>query len=153
MSFLLTLDEEKMEEILPLLPKFEEKIEAAKSIFKIEGRKLEDVIKTLPHYQASYDQLYNEVKALEDWLLNIKEKKNSIHWKKYLERYSKVLGTRDIQAYIAGEKDMVELNQIIIEITLLKNNFSAIVEALKQLGWMASHMTKLRVAELQDVVL
>lgn len=153
MSFLLTLEEDKLHEIIPLLPKYEEKVKAAEPIFKLEGRKLEEIIRTVPHYQASYDQSYQELKALEEWVNNIKEKKVGKLWKKYLEGYQRALSTRDIQSYIASEKDIVELNQIIIEVTLLKNHMLSIVEAIKNLGWMTSHITKLRVAEMQDVIL
>jgi hypothetical protein len=153
MSFLLTLDEEKMEEIIDLLPKYEQRIQAAEPLFKLEGRRLEEIIRTLPHNLASYDESYQQLKALEEWINNIKEKKVGKLWKKYNEGYSRTLSTRDIQAYIASEKEIVELNQIIIEVTLLKNNLLSIVEALKQLGWMLSHITKLRVAEMQDAIL
>ena len=153
MSFLLTLSEDKLEEIIPLLPKYEEKIAAAEPIFKLEGRKLEEIARTLPHYMSSYDRSYHEMKSLEEWVNNIKEKKVGRLWKKYNEAYSRQLTTRDIQAYIAAEKDIVEMNQIIIEITLLKNHLSSIVEALKQMGWMIGHVTKLRVSEMQDAIL
>jgi hypothetical protein len=93
------------------------------------------------------------MKALEDWVNNIKEKKTAKLWKKYNEGYQKALSARDIQAYIAGEKDIVETNQIIIEVLLIKNQLNAIVEALKNLGWMVGHITKIRVAELQETIL
>ena len=153
MSFLLLLEEDKIDDILEKLPVYEDKVKAAEPIFKLEGRRLEEIARTLPYYQSSYDQSYQELKALEDWLNNIKEKKTAKYWKKYLEGYQRTLTSRDIQAYIAGEKEIVELNQIIIEVTLLKNHLSAIVEAIKQLGWMLGHVTKLRVAEMQDAIL
>lgn len=153
MSFLLTLSEDKLENIIPLLEKYEEKIKAAEPIFKLEGRRLEEVIRSLPYYQSSYDQSHQEMKALEDWVTNIKDKKVGKLWKKFNEGYSRQLTSRDIQAYIAADQDIVELNQILIEIVVLKNNLNAIVEAIRQLGWMAGHITKLRVSELQDVTL
>lgn len=153
MSWLLTLSEDKLEELIPILERFEEKIKAAEPIFKLEGRRLEEVARTLPQYQSSYNQSHQEVKAVEEWLNNIKDKRVSKLWKKYTEGYSRALSTRDIQAYIGGEKDIVELNQIIIEVTLLKNQLNSIVDALIQIGWMVGHITKLRVAELQDVIL
>jgi len=153
MSFLLLLSEDKLEQIVTLLPKYEDKIDAAEKIFQLEGEKLEHIIRTLPSYQATYDQAYQEMRALEEWVNNIKEKRVAKCWKKYLEGYSKALSTRDIQAYIAGEKEIVEMNQIIIEVVLIKNKLLAIVEAIKQLGWMVGHTTKLRISELQDVVL
>src|SRR5271167_1163942 len=102
MTFLLTLDEDRLEEIIPLLPKYEKMIVAAEPIFKIEGMRLEGVMRTLPHYQSSYDQAFQEMKGLEDWILNIKEKRVGKLWKKYNEGYSKALSTKDITAYIAS---------------------------------------------------
>lgn len=153
MSFLLLLEEDKIAEVLDRLPAYEEKLQAAEPIFKLEGRRLEEIARTLAYYQSSYDQTYQELKALEDWLNNIKEKKVAKYWKKYLEGYQRTLTSRDIQAYIAGEKEIVEMNQIIIEVTLLKSNALSVVEAVKNLGWMLGHITKLRVAEMQDAVL
>ena len=153
MSFLLTLSEDKLEEIIPLLPKYEAKIKAAESIFILEGRKLEEIIRTLPHHQASYDASFQEMKALEEWLNNQKDRKVAKLWKKYTESYSRALSTKDIQSYIGGEKDIVEINQIIIEISLLKNHLASIVDSLRQMGWMVGHITKLRVSEIQEAIL
>ena len=153
MSFLLLLEEDKLAMVLDRLPAYEQKLQDAEPIFKLENRRLEEIARTLPHYQVSYDQTYQELKALEEWLNNIKEKKIAKYWKKYLEGYQRTLTSRDIQAYIAGEKEIVELNQIIIEVTLLKSNALSVVEAVKNLGWMLGHITKLRVAEMQDAVL
>jgi hypothetical protein len=153
MSFLLTLDEEQLGEIVNLLPKYEEKIAAAEPIFKLEGRRLEEIMRTLPHYQSSYDASYHELKSLEEWVNTIREKKIGKLWKKYNEGYARALAARDIQAYINSEKEIVELNQIIIEIALLKNHLLSIVEALKQMGWMAGNITKLRISEMEDAIL
>ncbi len=153
MSFILTLEESKLDEIIPLLERYESSIAAAEPVFKLEGRRIEEIARTLPHYQSSYDQQYQELKALDEWLNNLKEKKVSRFWKKYLEGYSKALSSRDIQAYIAGEKEIVELNEVIIEVGLIKSKMLSIVEALKQLGWMLGHITKLRISEMEDAIL
>jgi hypothetical protein len=153
MSYLLNLAEDRLEEIIPLLDRYEKKIEAAAPIFKLEGRRLEEIARTLPHYQASYHQAFQEVKGLEEWLISLKEKRVGKLWRKYTEGYSRQLTHKDVQAYIGAEKEVVELNQILIEVVLLKNNLDSIVEAIKQMGWMVGHMTKLRIAEMQDAIL
>jgi hypothetical protein len=154
MSFLLTLNEDDLGSILvDQLPKYEKKIKAAEAIFNLDGRKLEEIIRTVPQHQASYDKSYQELKSLEDWIANQKDKKVAKLWKKYNEGYSRALSTKDITSYIAGEKDIVEINQIIIEVTLLKNHMLSITDSIKQIGWMVSHITKLRVAELQETIL
>jgi len=153
MSLTLQLDESKLPEIIPVLEKYQAKVDAAEPIFKIEGRRLEEVARTLPHYQASYDMYLQDVKSVEEWLNVIKEKKVGKLWKKYTEGYSRQLTAKDIQAYIGADQEIVEINQIQIEVVRLKSHLASIVEALKQMGWMVGHMTKLRVSELQDAVL
>ena len=153
MSFLLTLSEERLGDIVDLLPKYEDKIAAAEPIFKLEGRRLEEILRTLPHHQSSYDQSYQELKGLEDWIINIKEKKVGKLWKKFNEGYSRQLSQKDISAYIAADQEIVDLNQILIEVVTLKNSFLAIVEALRQMGFTTGNITRLRVAELQETIL
>lgn len=153
MSFLLTLSEDKLEDIVPLLSKYEDKINAAEPIFKLENRRLEEIMRTLPYYQTTYDQAHQDMKALEDWVTNIKDKRVGKLWKKYTEGYSRQLTSRDIQAYIGADQEIVELNQILIEVVVLKNNLNAIVESIRQLGWMVGNITKLRISEMQDAML
>jgi hypothetical protein len=123
MSVTLNLDESTYgPAVLNILERLDDRVNEAEPLFSLEGRRLEEIIKTLPHYLSSYDQLFQEAKATESWLENYKEKLNARYWKRYLEGYSKVLSARDIQAYIGGEKEIVELNQLIIETVLTKNN-------------------------------
>ena len=158
MSFVMTLPDDGNfdqfgEQIADHLARYEKLTEEAEPIFKLEGRLIEEVCKTIPHYQARYDQAYHEVKALEEWITVAKERKLARLWKKYNEGYSRQLTTRDIQAYINGEKDIVEINQLLVETTLIKNNLFAIVDAVKQLAWTMSNIVKLRVAQIQDTSL
>lgn len=158
MSFVMTLPDDGNfdmfgEQIADHLARYEKLIEEAEPIFKVEGRLIEEVCKTIPHYQARYDQAYHEVKALEEWINVAKERKLARLWKKYNEGYSRQLTTRDIQAYINGEKDIVDINQLLVETTLIKNNLFAIVDAVKQLAWTMSNIVKLRVAQIQDTSL
>jgi hypothetical protein len=153
MSFILSLDESKLEEIIPIISKYEKMITSAEPIFKLEGTLLESALKTLPHYQSSYDQALQEMKGVEEWIAAIKEKKVGKLWKKYNEGYSRQLTARDIQAYIAAEPDVVALNQILVDVVSTKNKLAAIVDALRQMGWMLGHVTKLRVAEMNDAIL
>ncbi len=153
MSFLLTLEMDKLEAILDILPRYEQKVLDAEPIFKLEGRRLEEIMRTLPHHQANYSKAYHEIKALEEWLGNVKEKESAKLWKKYLEGYPKQLSQRDIQSYIGGEKIIVELNQILIEVALIKNHLSDIVDSIKNMGFMMGNVTKLRVAELEETII
>jgi hypothetical protein len=155
MSFLLSLDNTSSDysKIIEIIPRYEKFVQEAEPMFDIEGKRLEEVMRSLPQNQARYDQALQDMKGLEEWLNTVRDRLTAKFWKKYTEHYSRALSTKDIQSYIAGEKEILELNQVTIEVALIKNNLAAIVEALKQMGWMLGHVTKLRVAELQDAIL
>ena len=153
MSFLLMLDEERLDQLIPFIEKYENAINDAEPIFSMTGKKIEALCKDLPHHMSKYDQYYQELKSLEEWLISRREKVTARLWKKYTEGYSRALSTKDIQAYIAGEKEHVTFTEFILEIGSLKGKMQSIVKALEQMGWMLSHCVKLRVAEMQDAIL
>lgn len=128
-----------------------EEIEAAAPIFDIEGEFLEKIARDLPHHQAFYAQRAMEARACVKWLEIFKSQKEA----KYLKNYNsapRALGAREQAVYLQGEKEIVEINQLIVEAALRQQQFEEVVEAIKQLGWMVGNITKLRVAELRDII-
>lgn len=153
MSLILSLEEDNFIQIVPLIEKFTTELEAAAPLFQLEGRKLEEIMRTQPHYLTQYDRIHNEIKALEEWIQIMRDKVYARLWRKYNEGYSKALSTRDIQAYIGNEQELVTIDVILKEVQLLKSNANSIVEAIRQIGWMCGNITKLRIAELEDTIL
>lgn len=153
MSFLFTLEEDKLAEQLPdLFAKYESAVAKAEPLFEIKGSRLEVLARDLPKNQADYSVKAMEMKHLMKWLENHKAKIEAVHLKNY-SRGQRALSATDQRIYLAGEKEVVELNQLIIEATLLYNQLEEIVESFKQMGWMIGNITKLRVAELGDIVI
>lgn len=153
MSFLFTLEEDKLAEQLPaIFENYEKHIKKAEPLFELEGRRLEEIARVLPHHQTFYAQRANEMKQVAKWLENYKAKLESRFTKNYAQG-QRALAAREAQTYINGEKDIVELNQLIIEANLLQSQLDEIVDGFRQMGWMVGNITKLRVAELQEVTL
>jgi hypothetical protein len=153
MSFLFTLDEAKLSEQLPeIFEGVEREIAKAEPLFDIEGVRLELLARDLPKHQGHYDLKAQEMKQLMKWLENYKGKQEAILLKNY-NKGQRALSATDQRILIGGEKDIVETNQLIIATTLLYGKLDAIVEAFKQMGWMIGHITKLRVAELGDIII
>lgn len=153
MSFLLLLDENNLGQLIPYIEKYEKYLEDIDPYFDMNGKKLEQMCKELPHYLSRYDQFYQELKSLEEWVSSKRDKVAARLWKKYTEGYSRVLTARDIQSYIAGEPDYIAFTEFILEIGNLKGKFQSVIKGLESMNWMLSHMTKLRVAEMQDTIL
>jgi hypothetical protein len=153
MSPLSELDESKLvEQLFPMFTRFEEDIEKAQPLFEMQGQRLEVMARTLPHNQAFYDQRYREARQLVKWLENHMARIEARLTKNYLQG-QRAYGARETAALIAGEREMVEHKQLIIEASIIQEKLDAIVEGFKQMGWMVQNITKLRIAELHDVVL
>jgi hypothetical protein len=133
MSIVLTLNTEDpailISQIMNIIMTYDGHIEKAEPLFDIENKKL------------------------EEWLIIQREKVQSKLWKKFLEGYPRALASKDIQMYIQGDKEFIECNETILEISNIKNKLQSIVKSFDSMSWMLSHITKLRVAELQDAVL
>ena len=157
MSIVLSLDMADEETLFPqllnIITRYEKHVDDAEPLFKLEGKKLEEIARTLPYNLAAYDRHYQEMKTLEEWLMVRRDKIQAKLWKKYLEGYARALASKDIQMYIQGDKEYVEFTEIILEVGNIRNKLHAVVEGFTQMGWMIGHITKLRIAELQDVVL
>lgn len=153
MSFLFTLEENKLADQLPkIFENYENHITSAEPLFALDGMRLELIARNLPQHQMFYAHRAHEMKQVIKWLENYRAKLEARFTKNYSQG-QRALGAREATTFINGEKDIVELNQLIIEASLLYSQLDEIVEAFKQMGWMCGHITKLRVAELQDVTL
>lgn len=146
----------KNEELKAELPQFfdrwQTEIDNAEPIFKIEGERLEKLARDVPHHQVYYAQRAQEARAVVKWLEIEKGRTESRYIKNY-NQSPRALGVKEQSQYLQGERDVIELNQLIVEAALKQQQFDEIVEAIKQMGWMIGHITKLRVAEMQDAVI
>lgn len=153
MTAFLTIDEARLgEELDRFFDRYTAEIEKAEPLFQLDGRRLEEIARTLPYHQSHYDQLAKEAQQLVKWLENLKARIEARLTKNYLQG-QRAYGARETSTLVSGEREMVEHNQLIIEATLFYQKLDAIVESFKQMGWMVGHITKLRVSELQDVVI
>ncbi len=153
MTTLLQIDESRLvEELDSFFTKYDAEIKKAEPLFSLEGERLEVIARSLPYNQAHYDMQAQEAKQLVKWLENHRARIESRLTRNYLQG-NRAYGARETSTLIAGEKEMVEINQLVIEASLYHQRLDSIVEGFKQMGWMVGHITKLRVASLQDVVI
>lgn len=138
-----------IELLVEKLEEYDAELEKAAPAFEMEGKKLEELCRLQPKGQAFYDRKLAELKTIEDLIENKLKVIESVHWKKYNEQYSRVLSTRDIVAYIAGEKDYNTMKEILLEVVNIKRQYEAVVEGFKQMGWTLKNIVALRVAALE----
>ena len=102
------------------------------------------------------EQRFNQLQELEAILeyLNIELRRlRSTFFKKYLENYQRALSSRDVEKYVDGEADVVDMEKIINEFALMRNKWLCITKGLDQKQWQITNIVKLRVAGMEDATI
>lgn len=131
---------------------FYKEIDIARAEVKIYG-KVEKASANLP---GIVEQRFNQLQEIEAVLeyLNIELRRiRSKAFKKYLENYQRALSSRDVEKYVDGEADVVDMEKIINEFAMLRNQWLGIIKALDIKQWQLSNIIKLRTAGLEDISL
>ena len=127
-------------------------LDQARAEVKIHGN-VEKSSAALPGLVA---QRFNQLQEIEGILeyLNIELRRlRSKTFKKYLENYQRALTSRDVDKYVDGEADVVDMEKIINEFALLRNQWLGIIKGLDIKQWQLSNIIKLRTAGMEDVVI
>jgi hypothetical protein len=131
---------------------FYQELTQARGEVKIYGN-IEKASSVLP---GIVEQRFNQLQEIEAVLeyLNIELRRvRSKTFKKYLENYQRALSSRDVEKYVDGEADVVDMEKIINEFALLRNQWLGIVKGLDIKQWQLSNIIKLRTAGLEDASL
>jgi hypothetical protein len=97
---------------------------------------------------------FNQLQEIEAILehLNIELRKlRSSHYRKFLEHYQRQLSGRDVEKYIEGEQDVVDLTHLINEFALVRNKYQGLIKALDAKQFQLNNIIKLRAAGLEDL--
>lgn len=131
---------------------FYQELNDARKEVRISGN-IERAAASLP---GIVEHRFNQLQELEAILeyLNIELRRlRSKHFKKYLENYQRALSSRDVEKYVDGDADVVEMEKIVNEFALLRNHWLGIIKAIDQKQWQITNIVKLRTAGLEDVIL
>ena len=132
---------------------YENELIMARSELSLKGRSLEKHAAELPGVvEKRYSEL-QEIEAVLEWL-NIKLRKDrSIEFKRFLEAYNKTLSSRDAEKYVDSVSSIVDLTILINEVALLRNKYLGITKGMEAKNFMIGHISKLRIAGLDDASL
>lgn len=125
-------------------------LEEAKREVKIYGN-IEKASAALP---GIVEHRFNQLQEIEGILeyLNIELRRlKSKTFRKYLENYQRALSSRDVEKYVEGEADVVDMEKIINEFALLRNHWLGVIKGLDIKQWQMSNIIKLRTAGMEDV--
>lgn len=99
-----------------------------------------------------FNQL-QEVEAILEYLNTEMRKIRSKIFRKYLENYNRALSSRDAEKFVDGEEDVVALQYLINDFSLVRNKFIGLIKALEAKQFQINNVVKLRAAGLEDIAL
>ncbi|NDB86913.1 MAG: hypothetical protein EB127_30120 [Alphaproteobacteria bacterium] len=131
---------------------FEAELQAARNDSRIAGN-IEKAAANMPGIVEMRFAQLQEIEAILEYLnIELRRLRSSI-FRKYLETYQRALTSRDVEKYVDGEADVVDMEKIINEFALLRNKWLGITKSLDIKQWQLSNIIKLRVAGMEDASL
>lgn len=131
---------------------YDNELESARKDVKIYG-KIEKNLADLPGVTEHRFNQLQEVEAVLNYLNIQLNKIRRKHFQKYLEGYNRALSAREAEKYVDGEAEVVDFETIINEVALIRNKWLGIMKALESKNYQLGHITRLRVAGMEDISL
>jgi hypothetical protein len=138
--------------ITAVLEHFEEEYLKGKEEIKIKG-KLIDCISQLP---CLYEQRFAQLQELEAILGFFETKMKSIKsslYQKLVSSSARALNSNDVKMYIDSDKNVVEIQLVINDITLTRNKFISLTKGFEAGEYMLNNITKLQCAGLDTIII
>ena len=121
----------------------------AKKELGIDGH-VEKLARQMPSItDKRFSQLQEVEAVLELFTIKLKRER-SMHYKRYLEHYSRALTSRDVEKYIDAEPTVIELLYIQNKLALIRNKFAGITKSLEIKHYQITNIVKLKAAGLDD---
>jgi hypothetical protein len=131
---------------------FYNELSTAKAEVKIHGN-VERASALLPGIvEHRFNQL-QEVEAILEYLNIELRRTRSKLFRKYLENYARALSANEVNKYVEGEADVVDMEKVINEFAMLRNQWLGIIKGLDIKGFQINNIIKLRAAGLEDISL
>lgn len=139
-------------QIVNCIDYYEAELDEAKFECSIKGS-LEKASSSLPGItERRFNQLQEIEAILEHLNIELRQERSRV-FRKYLESYNRVLSSRDAEKFVDGEDTVVIQTQLVNEFSLLRNKYLGILRALEVKQWQIGHITRLRCAGMEDIVL
>jgi len=124
--------------------------ELAKKEITTNGKLIDSALTLASYVETRYSQL-QDIEAVLEYLNIQYNKVKSDKFKKLSETYNKALSSRDVEKYIEGEDDVMNLAIIINDIARVRNKFLSIMKGFDTKNFMISHITKLSCAGIENI--
>ena len=138
--------------IVPAIEYYQKELDEARWEVKIKGS-LEKASASLPGLTEFRFKQLQEIEAILEHLNIELRKERSVVFRKYLENYNRTLSSRDADKFVDGEQSVIDLTHLTNQFSLLRNKYLGIMKGLDTKQWQIGHITRLRTAGMEDIVI
>ena len=110
-------------------------------------------MKEMTFHQYQYGLKMSDANMVLDWLTVLRNKAEARYLKNYQQNNPRAMSISEAKTLIGGDKDVVEIQQLICQVQKYVRDLKEIREAFIQLNYTLTNVTKLKVAEMEDYVL
>jgi len=143
---------EDLSVIVDCIEYFEHELDEARYECGIKGS-LEKASAALPGITEKRFNQLQEIEAILEHLNIELRKERSKVFRKYLESYNRQLSSRDAEKFVDGEESVITLTHLTNQFSLMRNKFLGIMKGLDTKQWQIGHITRLRTAGMEDIVI
>lgn len=134
--------------VVPFLDHFESEYLEARKEAKLSGSLEARAVKLSSFMEFRFAQLQEIEQVLKYFEIEL-QKTRSKYFRYYLEGYKRALTARDVEKYVDGEQDVVDLQHVINEVSGVRNKFLAIMKGLDAQNWQIGNVIKIRAAGIE----
>ena len=143
---------EDLGKIVDSINYYEKELQEAKYECSIKGS-LEKSSASLPGITEHRFNQLQEIEAILEHLNIELRKERSKTFRKYLESYNRTLSSRDAEKFVDSEDSVINLTHLCNQYALLRNKYLGIMKGLDTKQWQIGHITRLRTAGMEDIVI
>lgn len=153
MSKPLELLHENIENILKIIPAYEQDLEGYEENLHLKGKNIIVANAEQPSWFVYYDTRRAELKnALEYMELYVQKIRGKL-WKEYTENYSRDLQAKDKEQYINNEKAFLDAYELYLELKDLYDKYVSVVEGFKNQGYVLTNISRIITSEMKDYII
>ena len=143
---------EDLGKIVDSIDYYEKQLEEAKYECSIKGS-LEKSSAALPGITEHRFNQLQEIEAILEHLNIELRNERSKTFRKFLESYNRQLSSRDAEKFVDSEDSVINLTHLCNQYALLRNKYLGIMKGLDTKQWQIGHITRLRTAGMEDIVI
>lgn len=135
--------------IIDMVEYFDKELEEARKEIRQIGV-IETIAAKLPTYHETrfgqLQQIESVMEVLEIEMRQLEAEK----FKHFLEHYKRQLSSSDCKKYVDGDKEVVDLSELINEVAYLRNQYVGIIKSIEMKAFQLNNIVKLRTAGIED---